>query len=103
MRKLTPATAPSPQTDDKFWVVVFATGPAEVHLSTGMDDTGVRVWMVEGGVAKLSHPMVAGGSMKAKMVRDGVVVAECAPERDGFRVEECPKTYNFNAYVAASS
>lgn len=91
------------QTDDRFWVVVFATGPAEVHLSTGSDDAQARrAWVVEKGVSKLSHPMMAGGSMKATMVRDGVVVAECAPERDGFRVEERPRTYNFNAYVAAS-
>ena len=30
-------------------------------------------------------------------------LAECAPELDDFRVERHPKTYNFNAFVAASS
>ena len=91
------------QTDDRFWVIVFATGPTEVHLSTGLDEAKKQVWTVEGGLSKLSHPIVAGGSMKATMVRDGVIVVECAPERDGFRVERNPKTYNFNAFVAASS
>ncbi|TBU46665.1 glycoside hydrolase family 71 protein [Dichomitus squalens] len=88
-------------TDDKFWVVVLATGPAEVLLATS-DDAPAERWVVKNGVSKLSHPMVAGASMKATMVRDGIVVAGCTPRRDGFRVEKSPKTYNFNVYVAAS-
>lgn len=40
--------------------------------------------------------------MYAKMVRNGAVVAECAPARAGFEVQERPRTYNFNVYVAAS-
>ncbi|KAM5537876.1 hypothetical protein V8D89_008352 [Ganoderma adspersum] len=90
-------------TDDNFWAVVLSTGPAEVRLSTGSDDAQARAWTVEKGLSKLSHPIVAGGNMKATMVRDGVVVAECTPEHDGFRVEKNPRTYNFNVYVAASS
>ena len=89
------------QTDDKFWVVVFATAPAEVLLATS-DEAPAQRRSIERGLSKLSHPMVAGASMKATMVRNGVVVAECAPKWDEFRVDRCPTTYNFNVYVGAS-
>ena len=54
------------------------------------------------GVSTLSHPLTAGGSMKATMLRNGTIIAECAPTRDEFRVHERPRTYNYNVFVAAS-
>ncbi|KAH9935091.1 glycoside hydrolase family 71 protein [Epithele typhae] len=92
-------------TDDKFWVVVLATAPAEVRLATSDlegEAAAERSYPVREGLTKLSHPLVARESMKATMIRDGRVVAECAPERAGFRVQARPRTYNFNAFVATS-
>ena len=83
-------------------MVVLATAPAEVHLSTGRHGA-VKKYAVREGLAKLAHPLVAGESMRAAMIRQGVVVAECTPEQEGFVVEEQPRTYNFNAYVAMSA
>ncbi|PIL27172.1 hypothetical protein GSI_04407 [Ganoderma sinense ZZ0214-1] len=89
-------------TDDRFWVIILSMGPVEVYLSTGPDDAQARAWTVEKEVAKLWHSMAAGGSMNATMIRNGIAVAECAPERHSFLVEKNPKTYSFNAYVVAS-
>ena len=93
------------QTDDKFWVVVFARAPADVTLSgtRGGHDVERRTFFVAKGVTTLAHPMTARGGMKATMHRGGgVVVAECAPTSEEFRVHERPATYNFNVFVAAS-
>lgn len=84
------------------WVVVFAVAPAVVTISSsdgGQDATAIDV---PAGVTKLSHPVDSRGSMRAKMERSGIVVAECMPEREGFRFQEHPKTYNFNVYCAMS-
>ncbi|KAI0800253.1 glycoside hydrolase family 71 protein [Fomes fomentarius] len=89
-------------TDDRFWVIVFATEPTEVHLSSTTAGNSGQTYLVHRGVSKLSHPIVPGGSMHAKMVRNGAVVAECAPSRAEFEVQEQPRMYNFNVYVAAS-
>ncbi|KAI0698316.1 glycoside hydrolase family 71 protein [Cerioporus squamosus] len=89
-------------TDDKFWVVVFATAPGEVRLLGANGGHDGRSWSVKKGMTTLSHPMTAGGGMKATMLRRGAVVAECAPTHDEFRVHERPRTYNFNVFVAAS-
>ncbi|RPD72110.1 glycoside hydrolase family 71 protein [Lentinus tigrinus ALCF2SS1-7] len=99
-------TVPRPDrwelTDDKFWVVIFAIAPAEVRVSGTDGGLDGRSWLVKKGVTTLSHPMTAGGGMKATMFRDGVVVADCAPSHREFRVHERPRTYNFNVFVAAS-
>ncbi|KAI0644960.1 glycoside hydrolase family 71 protein [Trametes meyenii] len=88
-------------TDDTIWVVAFATGPAEVRIHAG-DNLPPQSWKVDNGVWKLSHPMVPGEGMKATMVRAGTIVAQCAPGRDEFVVQERPETYNFNVFVAMS-
>ena len=80
---------------------MFATAPAEVHLSASKS-TPPKKHAVREGLTKLSHPLVAGESMRAVMVRQGAVVAECAPGDGQFKVEEHPETYNFNAYVVMS-
>ena len=38
--------------------------------------------------------------MRAALVRDGLVVAQCHPQEYQFKAE--PGVYNFNVYVAAS-
>ncbi|KAI8978240.1 glycoside hydrolase family 71 protein [Trametes punicea] len=53
-------------TDDTFWVVVFATGPAEVRIWT-RDDLPAQTRKVGRGVWKLSHPMIVGGGMGGKL------------------------------------
>ena len=87
--------------DDKFWVVVFATAPAVMYLSTSKN-APPKKHAVREGLTKLSHPLVAGESMRAVMMRQDTVVAECAPRGGQFKVEEHPETYDFNAYVAMS-
>ena len=81
---------------------MYATAPAEVYLSTAQTGPAVR-HLVREGLTKLSHPLVAGESMRAVVIRGGATVAECAPERDGFVVAAHPETYNFNVYVAESA
>ncbi|KAI0732491.1 glycoside hydrolase family 71 protein [Fomitopsis betulina] len=103
---VTEDTVPRPRhwelTDDMIWVVVFAVAPAVVTISSSDDRRDAQVVNVPAGVTKLSHPVNPKGSMRARMERDGVVAAECIPEQDGFRFQERPKTYNFNAYCAMS-
>ncbi|KAI0657744.1 glycoside hydrolase family 71 protein [Cubamyces menziesii] len=89
-------------TDDTIWVVILATEPAEVRV-WARDDRPARTFSVGKGLSKLSYPMEVGGGMGAQIIRDGMVVAECAPSKDEFVVQERPKTYNFNAFVAMSS
>ena len=86
------------QTDDKFWVVVFACAPCIALLAAG-DERPSR-FTCPAGVSKLSCSLRIGHGMHAMLVRDGVVVAQCHPQEFRFQAE--PKVYNFNAYVAAS-
>ena len=80
---------------------MFATAPAEMYLSTSKN-APPKKHAIREGLTKLSHPLVAGESMRAVMVRQGTVVAQCAPGNGQFKVEKHPETYNFNAYVAMS-
>ncbi|KAH9856724.1 glycoside hydrolase family 71 protein [Lenzites betulinus] len=88
--------------DDSFWVIVFTTGPAYICVGT-QDHTSDVMWAVGGGMHKRAYPMSPGGGMKAQIIRNGAVVAECAPSLDEFRVRERPQVYNFNAFVAMSA
>lgn len=88
------------QTDDLMWIVVFATAPATIRISTSDSKADVGDVHVEGGMTKLSSPLKVGGGMKVVMVRDKKVVAVCAPV--GYRFEARPGVYNFNAFVAMS-
>ena len=90
------------QTDDTIWVVILATEPAEVRM-WARDDRPDRTFSVGKGLSKLSYPMEVGGGMGAQIIHNGMVVAECAPSKDEFVVQERPQTYNFNAFVAMSS
>ncbi|KZT21111.1 glycoside hydrolase family 71 protein [Neolentinus lepideus HHB14362 ss-1] len=85
-------------TDDVFWVVVMATAPAIITLSSGSEDA--KSFQLHAGLSKLCHPLVPGGTMRAELGRDGVLVTSCKP--DSFEFQSCPVLYNFNALVAKS-
>ncbi|KAF8957310.1 glycoside hydrolase family 71 protein [Flammula alnicola] len=85
-------------TDDTAWMVVFATAEASIEAYT-TDDTKVT-FSVKAGMTKLSFPLKADGGMKASMIRNYRVVAECNPI--AYRFESRPGVYNFNACVAMS-
>ena len=60
---------------------------------------------VPAGLSKLKHPLSVGGSMYARLVRDGRIIVEldasCPRGVEAeFVFEEKPETCNFNAYVA---
>lgn len=86
------------QTDDKFWVVVFARAPCLALLSAG--DERSHHFTCPPGVSKLACPLRIGWGMRVELIRDDVVVAHCHPREYRFQAE--PKVYNFNVYVAAS-
>jgi glucan endo-1,3-alpha-glucosidase len=79
-------------------VIVFARAPCIALLSAG-DESPSRFPCLA-GVSKLSYSLKVGQGMQVKLVRDGVVVAQCHPQEYQFKAE--PELYNFNAYVAAS-
>ncbi|KAF9523864.1 glycoside hydrolase [Crepidotus variabilis] len=85
-------------TEDVAWVIILATKPATVVTSTSNEDK--RAHKVFAGLNKVSFPLRPGGGMKAVMVRDELVVAECTPI--GYRFEERPGVYNFNVHVSSS-
>ena len=87
------------QTADKIWVVVFATSPATVTLSTSTTDS--QTFNVSVGVTKLSLPITAGGYMKAVLERNGQTVINLQPH--GFYFNPSPPSYNYNAFVISSS
>ena len=80
------------------WVIVFATHPAIVETYTTEEMKTIHE--VDAGMSKLSFPLHPGGGVKAVMIREGTVVANCTPI--GYRFESRPGVYNFNAYVAMS-
>ena len=86
------------QTEDKFWVVVFACAPCIALLAAG--DEHPSLFTCPAGVSKLSCPLRTGHGIHAKLVRDGAVVAQCHPREYQFNAK--PEVYNFNAYVEAS-
>ena len=96
------------QTDDLFWVVILASRPSLLTISTSPpecppDGAERRTYnLVTPGIHKFSHRMVAGTSMWAEMIRDGECVARCDAGTLGFKFESHPKTYNFNAFTCKS-
>jgi glucan endo-1,3-alpha-glucosidase len=87
-------------TDDKFWVVVFACAPCIALLAAGNERPSR--FTCPAGVTKLSCPLRIGRGIHAKLVRDGVVVAQCHPPSTEYQFNAKPEVYNFNVYVAAS-
>ncbi|KAF9242611.1 glycoside hydrolase family 71 protein [Melanogaster broomeanus] len=101
------ATAPDPVcqptnfqiTQDKIWVIVMAASPGNVTLSTS--STQSQTFNVGTGLTKLSLPIQAGGFMKATLQRNGQTVINLQPTN--FVFSPNPSSYNFNAFVIASS
>lgn len=101
------ATAPDPVgqpknfqlTMDKVWAVVLATSPCTVTLETSGSNS--QAFQVSPGVSKLSIAISPGDSMKATLERNGDVVLTVQPHN--FTFNPNPSSYNFNAYVIASS
>ncbi|TFY60257.1 hypothetical protein EVJ58_g5258 [Rhodofomes roseus] len=89
-------------TDDMIWIVIFAVAPAVVTIVSSEGGMDTQFVDVPAGVTKLSHPVDPRGHMAAAMERNGILVALCCPERDGFRFQERPEMYNFNVYCAMS-
>ncbi|KAI9573692.1 glycoside hydrolase family 71 protein [Boletus coccyginus] len=86
-------------TIDKVWVVVFATSPATVTLSTSSTES--QTFNVTAGATKLSVPINAGGFMKAVLQRNGQTIVSLQPQN--FTFDPSPPSYNFNAFVVSSS
>ncbi|TFK50918.1 glycoside hydrolase family 71 protein [Heliocybe sulcata] len=78
-------------TDDLFWVVVMAKTPC----------TTPRLIKCTRGYRSSRTHWSRGGSMRAELWRDGVLVTSCEP--DGFEFERDPSVYNFNVLVSESS
>ncbi|THH07533.1 hypothetical protein EW145_g3309 [Phellinidium pouzarii] len=96
-------------TDDIFWVVIFASGPASVFLWSSDeagttttpaigDNTTSTEQPISAGPSKLSCALIKGGGMHVRLVRAGKVVIDFHPPDFVFRA--VPQTYNFNAFVA---
>lgn len=76
----------------------MATAPSTVTLST--TDSDIQTFNVQSGVTKLSIPLTPGGSMHAKIERNGATVVQLDPE---FTFEANPQTYNWNAFVTMAA
>ncbi|KAI0316034.1 glycoside hydrolase [Amylostereum chailletii] len=85
-------------TADAVWAVVFAKSAGTVTLKTS--DSNSQTFAVVAGMNKLSIAISAGGTMYAKLVRDGQTVVELSPS---FTFNGSPSSYNYNAFAASSS
>ncbi|KAF8161484.1 glycoside hydrolase family 71 protein [Crassisporium funariophilum] len=85
-------------TDDKAWMIVFATSPSTVEAYTSNNQK--QTFQVKVGMTKLSFALKADGGMRAIMIRNNKTVAECNPI--AYRFESRPGVYNFNVLVAMS-
>ena len=99
MRFLMSVCYPS-QASDKFWIVVLATAPSTILISSG-ERTESR--NVPAGLSKLSHPLEPDGTMKVSLYRNEDLVAYVDAAELGFNFNPSPGVYNFNAFVAMSS
>jgi len=101
----TSATAPDPVPqpsnfqlfEDSIWVVVLATAPSNVILTTSSSTT----FNVPAGLSKLSVPIFPGDTMKGTIERDGETIVELFPSN--FTFQASPPSYNFNAFVASAT
>ena len=103
------------QTEDSLWATVFVPHASTVILTTSpklnesalsysaqaSHNTSTSVtFQVPAGVSHLKAPLNVGGGMRASVFRDGQTVLDFTP--NGYIFNPNPKTYNFNAFVAAS-
>ncbi|KAJ7720277.1 glycoside hydrolase family 71 protein [Mycena maculata] len=84
---------------DVLWAVFMLCEPADVVLRCG--DNVQTTTNVPAGLAKVKLPLEATCKVSASIVRGDGSGMDFAPERMEFTTEQ-QKTYNFNAFVAAS-
>ncbi|GBE84927.1 glycoside hydrolase family 71 protein [Sparassis latifolia] len=84
---------------DTLWVVVMATAPGTVTLSTSNSNS--QTFPVDAGVTKLSIPLTPGGYMHGVLERNGGTTIDLQPADYTFNPN--PLSYNYNAYVAYAS
>ncbi|KAH9945573.1 glycoside hydrolase family 71 protein [Amylocystis lapponica] len=97
-----PDTVPKPTnyqwTQDYLWGVVLLTAPANVTLTCG---TTTQKTSAPAGLTKLKLPLTKNCSVQATVVRGSTTSVNFVPA--GFTFSTSPPSYNFNAFVAASS
>ena len=86
---------------DSMFAVVLATEPSTVLLSTNANGSGAKSFSVPAGLTQLQLPLVAGGTMRGEISRNGKAIAVVQPET--FTFNPNPSTYNYNAFVAMAS
>ena len=79
---------------DNLWALAITREPCDVQLNG-------QTFSVDAGVTKLSVKLSPGDSMTGSIVRGGQQVAVVNPP--GYSFTGAPPTYNYNAFVAASS
>ncbi|KAI9069016.1 glycoside hydrolase family 71 protein [Trametes sanguinea] len=84
-------------TQDYLWSVALLASPANVTLSCG---TSSQTTAVPAGLSKLKLKLSSNCAVKAVVTRNSTTVLSFSPA--GFSFNTRPRTYNYNAFVAAS-
>ncbi|KAF8515356.1 glycoside hydrolase family 71 protein [Hysterangium stoloniferum] len=101
-------------TEDSLWATVLVPAPSTVvlsvapqssnaspiSLSSGVNSTTSKVFDVPAGASHLKIPLIVNGGMRAAVFRNNELVLDFSP--GGFTFDSSPKTFNFNAFAAAS-
>ncbi|EJT96926.1 glycoside hydrolase [Dacryopinax primogenitus] len=97
-------------TDDNFYVTVFATSPAQVVLSTPnrgskpnppASGPNAQTFNIRAGVSHLKLALQPGNCMRATLMRSNRVVVDVYPT--GYFFNPNPPTFNFNVFVHRAS
>ncbi|KZO96175.1 glycoside hydrolase family 71 protein [Calocera viscosa TUFC12733] len=95
---------------DDFYIVVLATSPGSLILSTPPSGSGASPTSsnanpttvnINAGVNKFSQGLVVGSGMRATLYRSGQQIVDVNPS--DFTFSGSPQQYNFNVYVAMGS
>jgi hypothetical protein len=86
------------QTEDYLWAIVLLTAPAQIRLTCGLS---ASTQMLPAGLNKLGLLLSGDCTVKAEIWRAGTLGLQFIPS--GFAFRKNPSSYNFNAFVAASS
>jgi len=86
---------------DVVWVMVMATQPSTVILSTNPNVTqNQKTFQVPAGVSQLSIPISPGGVMYGVIIRGSQIILELHPK--DFFFNGSPVQYNFNVFIAGA-
>jgi glucan endo-1,3-alpha-glucosidase len=88
-------------TEDMFFGTVFATAPGKITVSSAPNGSDAVTSNIPAGVSKIAHPLVAEGTMKVVLTRNGKEVVNFTPK--GFIFTATPQVFNYNAFVVASA